>query len=146
MPNKASMSDRKVSSKHPRGVALVLVIVAMSIALALFAIWTRAIVQAHRRSTSRQSELQAVRLAEAGVRRAIALRAANSQYNEGTWSIPKENLGGPYAAEVRILVTPISETGLVRYQATAEYPVGATRRAQVTRNAEIPETSSGTEP
>jgi Tfp pilus assembly protein PilX len=139
------MSDRKVSSKHPRGVALVLVIVAMSIALALFAIWTRAIVQAHRRSTSRQSELQAVRLAEAGVRRANALRAANSQYNEETWSIPKENMDGPYAAEVRILVTPIVETSLVRYQATAEYPAGATRRAQVTRKAETPATPSGTD-
>jgi hypothetical protein len=117
----------------------------MSIALALFAIWTRTVVHEHRRLESKLYRLQAVRLAEAGVRRAIALRATNPRYNEETWSLPPENFEGRHAAEVRIRVRPVEETGGLRYEATAEYPAGATRRVQITRVIELRAEPSGTE-
>lgn len=137
--------DENTPRNQRHGVALVLVIVAMSIALTLFAIWTRTIVQEHRRAASRQYQLQAVRLAEAGVRRAIALRAVNPLYNDETWTVPREAFGGPHAAEVRIRVTPVGEVGGLRCEATAEYPTGATRRAQATRQIEFGTSPSGAE-
>jgi hypothetical protein len=117
----------------------------MSIALSLFAIWTRAIVLEHRRVAAQQNRLQAVRLAEAGVRRAIALRAENPRYNEETWTVSPQELGGKHAAEVRIRVIPDAESGTLRFKATAEYPQGATRRVQVTRKIGLPEIPTGTE-
>jgi Tfp pilus assembly protein PilX len=145
MVNNFLVTKPRTIGRGRRGVALVLVIVAMSIALSLFAIWMRAIVLEHRRSASRQYRLQAVRLAEAGVRRAIALRAENPRYNEETWSITPQELAGKHAAEVRIHVTQVGESGNLRFEATAEYPASATRRAQVTRILELPATPTGTE-
>lgn len=130
--------------RQPQGVALVTVIVAMAIALALFAIWGRTVVQQHHRAAARQHRLQAARLAEAGIRRAMALRAANPQYNEETWTIPREALGGAHSAEVRIRVAP-AEANSTRYQVTAEYPAGTPRRVRASRHIEITATPTGTE-
>jgi type II secretory pathway pseudopilin PulG len=145
MPKRYPIRDLTNSRRPARGIALVVVIVTMSIALTLFALWSRTIVQEHRRMAARQYQLQATRLAEAGVRRAMAVRAANPLYNEETWSISREDFAGPHAAAVRIRVGPVGETGRLRYEATAEFPAGATRRAQVTREIEIATTPSGTE-
>jgi hypothetical protein len=116
----------------------------MAIALALFAIWGRAAVQQHQRTAARQHRLQAARLAEAGIRHAIALHAVNPQYNEETWTIPSEHFGGAYAGEVRIRVTSTESNG-TRYEATAEYPAGTTRRVRATRHIGITATPTGTE-
>ena len=140
------MRNYRQKHRHRRGIALVATIVAMSIALTLFGLWARSIVQEHRRAAVRQFRAQAVRLAEAGVRRGIAQRAANPQYDGETWSIVGATLGGPHQAQVRVRVAPTNERGIVRYEATAEFPAGATRRALITRQIEITTTPSETEP
>jgi type II secretory pathway component PulK len=144
MNERASTAGRISSRREPQGVALVTVIVAMAIALTLFAIWGRSVVQQHRRAAARQHQLQAARLAEAGIRRAVALRAANPQYNEETWTIPREAFGGGHSAEVRIRVMP-AEANSTRFEATAEYPSGTPHRARASRHIEITATPTGTE-
>jgi hypothetical protein len=46
---------------------------------------------------------------------------------------------------VRIQSTPSSDTQNIRYDAAAEFPAGATRRALVTRHIEISSTPTGNE-
>ncbi len=85
---------------------------------------------------SQQYRAQAVRLAEAGVRRAVARRLADRQYAEEVWQIPAEMLDQINPAQVRIRVPPNDGSDTIHYEATAEFPAGAVRRAQVTRRIE----------
>jgi hypothetical protein len=66
---------------------MVAVIVAFVISTALFGVWARLAVRAHRRLGDLELRMQAVRLAEAGIRRAIARRGADPRYDEEAWSV-----------------------------------------------------------
>jgi hypothetical protein len=124
---------------------MVAVIVVFAISMALFGLWAQSAVREHRRLAGHELRVQAGRLAEAGLQRAIARRAANAQYDGETWSIPAAVLGGAHAAEVRIRIAPAADAGRLRVEAVAEFPVGAVQRAQVTKHIDIPNQSSGTE-
>lgn len=128
-----------------RGLALVIVLVLAVICLALFGVWARSIVMEKRRLANQQYRLQAVRLAEAGVRRGQARRAADPAFVEETWAVPAEDLGGRHGGEVRIRVTPAG-AGAERVEAVAEFPADNLRRAQVTRWLEVVGTPLGNEP
>jgi hypothetical protein len=121
-----------------RGIVLVAVIAVFAISLMLFGLWARAAVQQQQQTRSQQYQVQVVRLAEAGVRRAIARRAANSQYAEEVWQVPAEMLDQINSAQVRIQVTAAEGADTINYEATAEFPAGAVRRAQITRRIETP--------
>jgi hypothetical protein len=123
------------------GVVLVAVIVTLTIGLALFAVWAQTIVRERRQMANQQLRLQAVRLAEAGIQRALARRAADPDYGAETWSVPATHLGGKHAAAVRIRLTPAENTAMTRVEATAEYPVGALRRAQFSTRIEVANSS-----
>ncbi len=127
--------------KRRRGIALVAVIVLFAVSVTLFGLWAKAGVRERHRLASQQLRLQAERLAEAGVRRAMARRAADPQYQEETWSVPAESLEKKHAAEVRIRVLPTPDAAAVRYEATAVFPVGAVRHAEITKRIEIPNPS-----
>jgi membrane protein implicated in regulation of membrane protease activity len=120
-----------------RGIVLIAVVAVFAISLMLFAVWTKAAVGQQRQMRSQQYRAQAVRLAEAGLRRAIARRSADIQYAEEVWRIPAEMLDQINSAQVRISVTADDATNTFNYQATAEFPEGAVRRTQVTRRIEI---------
>jgi hypothetical protein len=137
--------NRSKLNGKPRGAALVAVIVAMTIALALFAIWMRTIVRERQRSTMRQIHMQSARLAEAGLSRALAMRSADPQYDGETWKVEAASLGGSQAAEVRIQLTPLAESGRLRCEVTAVYPAGATRKAQISRQLEFTAPNPGTD-
>jgi len=127
--------------KHParqRGVALVAVLVVFGISLLLFGLWSRSITREHRSLTTQQFRIQADRLAEAGLERAIAARTTNAKYTDEVWSVPAAQLDNKHAAQVRIRVAPITTAGRIRYEATAEFPQGALHRAQITKSAETP--------
>jgi len=117
---------------------LVAIIVALAISLTLFGVWAQSAVREHRQLATGQLRLQAQRLAEAGVRRAIARRASDSQFEGETWSVPADALDKTHAAEVRIQLAPNSDANAIRYAATAEFPVGAIRRVQITKTIEVP--------
>jgi len=129
-----------------RGIALIAVVAVFAISLMLFAVWARAAVGQQRQMRSQQYRAQAVRLAEAGVRRAVARRLADPQYADEVWRVPAEMLDQINSAQVRIRVTADEGADTFNYEATAEFPAGAVRRAQVTRRLEttrpIPEGES----
>ena len=130
----------------PRGFVLVTVLVVFAISLTLFGVWARRAVGQHRRSRVEQVRLQAVRLAESGVRRAIARQAADRNYKEEQWSVPAGVLDNVRAAEVRIRVEPTGDNSKLRIAATAAFPLGVVQRAQITRKIEIPNPEPGETP
>jgi hypothetical protein len=114
--------------------------------MALFGLWGKTVVREHRRLEGEALRLQAVRLAEAGARRGIARRAVDPQYAHETWPVAAAELDGRHAAEVRIRVTPVADAATAtRVEATAEFPVGAVRRARSTKQLEISNSISGDE-
>jgi hypothetical protein len=138
-----SMRDRPQLERT--GFILVAVVVVFTISLTLFGLWAKSAIAHHRQVRGEQLRLQAVRLAEAGVQRAIGRRAADSDYSEETWTVPAEALGGAHAAEVRIRIEPKGDGSAWDVAATAEYPAGTLRRAQITKHIEIPNPVPGTE-
>jgi hypothetical protein len=123
-----------------RGFILVIMIVLFAICATLFTLWARSAVHEQASLVGEGRRLQAGRLAEAGIARAVARRAADPQYDGETWSIAAADLAGLRAAEVQIRVTPAEDA--TRVEATAVYPVETERRAQVTRRLEIPNRST----
>jgi hypothetical protein len=130
-------SDNAKHAKSSRpGIVLVAVIAVFAISLMLFGLWARAAVQQQQQMRSQQYRAQAVRLAEAGVRRAIARRAADAQYTEELWPVPADMLDQIHSAQVQIKVIVAEDADTIDYKATAEFPAGAVRHAQVTRHME----------
>jgi Tfp pilus assembly protein PilX len=121
-----------------RGFVLIAVLAVLAISLTLFGVWARGAVAQHRRSRFENVRLQAVRLAEAGIRRATAMHRADVAYKEEKWSIPVGVLDTKHAAEVRIQVAPNADNTMLQISATAEFPRGVVQRGQVTRQVEVP--------
>jgi Tfp pilus assembly protein PilX len=121
-----------------RGVVLIAVLVLFAVSLTLFGLWSQAVIREHGRLATQQFRVQAVRLAEAGLERAVSIRATDAKYADDVWSVPAAQLDKTHAAQVRIHVTPASDAGGIRYEATAEFPVGVPRRVQVTKSVTIP--------
>jgi Tfp pilus assembly protein PilX len=119
-----------------RGIVLILVIVTASISMTLFGMWAQNMVMEHRRFANQAFRAQATRLAEAGIRRAMSRRAADPQFTEESWRVPAESLGEAYGATVQIRIVPNDDATAVRYEATAQFPADALRRAQVTKHVE----------
>jgi Tfp pilus assembly protein PilX len=132
-------------AKVRRGVALVIVIVLFAISLTLFGVWAKTIVGEQRRLTNQQMRWQAVRLAEAGLGRARARIAADAAYEGETWHVPGEALGGTHAGAVRITISRDENSQTQTCEATAEYPAGTLRRAQVSKQIELLHPPSGNE-
>jgi hypothetical protein len=93
-----------------------------------------------------QWRMQAVRLAEAGVQRGLAGRVADPTYNQETWRVTADELGASHAGAVRIRIVNDPEQSVLHCEATAEFPAGALRRAQITRQIEIPLSKTGDQP
>ncbi|HEX3599195.1 MAG TPA: hypothetical protein VHU84_03580 [Lacipirellulaceae bacterium] len=132
------------SRARPRrsGIVLIAVLVMLTVSLTLFGIWARQAVLNQGRLDMQQRRTQAVRLAEAGIKRALALRAADSTIEEQTWSVPPSQLDQKHAGKVQITIAPGGTEGALRYQATAEFPVGDIRSVQVTKSIELADQTS----
>src|SRR6188472_1140134 len=106
--NKRAPRQRSVRSRghamQKRGVILIAVLVLFSLCLTLFGLWSRAVIRERSNLASQQFRLQAGRLAEAGLQRAIAIRATDSNYVDEVWSVPASDLDKAHAAQVRIRV------------------------------------------
>ena len=134
-----------VKTSSQSGVVLVAVVVVLTISLTLFALWARTAVQQHQRMRLQQWRVQAVRLAEAGLRRGLARRATDGEFTQETWRVAAGALDKSHAGVVRILVMAGSDGARLRCGATAEFPAGAVRRAQITKQIEIPISTTGDE-
>lgn len=126
-----------------RGFVLVAVVVLLALSMTIFGVWAKSAVQEHRWLDSEALRLEAGRLAEAGVARAIARRANDSQYANEVWKIPADELASHHAADVQIRITPSGSA--LRVAATAEYPAGAVHRARITKQVEISNPAPGDE-
>ena len=122
---------------------LIAVIVVLALSMALFGLWAQAAIQDHRWLEGEALRMQALRLAESGVARAMARHANDSSYGNETWSVPAAEFKSRHAAEVRIRITPASAA--LQFAATADYPAAAVRRARVTKQIEIPKPIPGDE-
>ena len=136
----------EIQANDRHGFVLVTVVVVMAISMALFGIWARAAVIEHRRLDVQQFRMQAVRLAEAGLRRAAAQRTAIPQYESETWRVSAAELDQLHDAEVSIRVIPTAGGQTLAIESIAQYPAGTDRRAQSTKRIEIPNPHRGTEP
>ena len=131
---------------RPRGFVLVAVIVVFAFAMTLFGLWAKAAVQRHRQTRGHQFRVQAERLAEAGLQRAVARHAINVNYDGETWSVPAGVLHPRQTATVRVRLTPNDDDTMLHIEARAEFPAGALHRAQITRTMSVPVPASGDEP
>src|SRR3954447_22092828 len=84
-----------------RGIVLVAVLVLFSISLTLFGLWSRTVVRERNSLATRQFRIQTDRLAEAGLQRAISMRATDAKYADEVWSVPATELDNTHAAQVR---------------------------------------------
>ena len=135
--------NQKTIRHAQRGFVMVVVVVLLAMSMAVFGVWARSAVREHRWLDGEALRLEAGRLAEAGVARAIARRAVDPEYAIETWQIAAADLNGRHAAEVRIRITPADAA--LRVAATADYPAGAVRRARVTNQVEISNPAPGDE-
>jgi hypothetical protein len=114
---------------------LISVVVVLALSMTLFGLWAQAAIREHRWLEGEALRLQAMRLAESGVARAVERRANDPGYLEETWSIPAAEFQSRNAAEVRIRIEAIGDE--LHVSATADYPADAVRRARVTKQIEI---------
>jgi hypothetical protein len=127
----------RARASQKRGVVLVAVLVIFSVNLTLFGLWSRAVIRERSSMITEQFRLQARQLAEAGLQRAVARRAADANYMDEVWSVPAAELDTTHAAQVQLRVTSTSDPSRLRYEAVAEFPVGAVRRVRITKSVEL---------
>jgi type II secretory pathway component PulK len=122
---------------HRRAAVLIVLILVMTVAVTLFGLWARQVISEQRRMETQAYRLQAVRLAEAGVQRILAIRASDLAAHGESWPIPPDQLDGRHAAVVRLQALPAADGKSMKYVATAEYPAESLRREVVTRSISV---------
>jgi hypothetical protein len=133
---------KRFRTKAMPGFVVVSMVVLLAVAMTLFGLWAKAAVREYRQLEYRQQELQATRLAEAGVGRGMARLASDPAYEGETWTIPAADLDRPQGAEVHIRVVPSPDADQPAHvEATADFPAGAVRRARHTKKSDIPSPS-----
>ena len=91
-----------------------------------------------RQLRGRQQQMQAERLAEAALERALAQVRAAAEYSGETWRVPAEEMGGRFAGVASIRVEPIAERRHERrVVVSADYPDDNVYRTRTTREAVI---------
>lgn len=110
----------------------------LALCLTLFGVWAHRVVAARDRLKFEQFQMQSIRLAEAGAKRAAILYAANPDFKQEKWKVPPELLDNQHSGEIQISVAPGSAKDVLRVRAIAEFPAGELHRAQTTRSIEIP--------
>jgi type II secretory pathway pseudopilin PulG len=119
----ALISPHRRTNRPPRrGFVLIAILATFAIMAMLAGVWARAILQQSHQQRLDQERVQARWLAEAGVRRAAALLAANPAYAGDTWQVDALQLSRAEGAAVVITVEPAAAAGQVRIVAQASYP------------------------
>ena len=127
-------------SNDRRGLALLVVIIALGIASAIGMSLLKMSVKYHRQAAHDVLVVQTQWLAESGIERAVALLRKDDTLEQSTWSIDAKELGGRYSGQVTIVIKPVENSPKRRQITTfAEYPVESPKRirAEVTRLVDL---------
>lgn len=130
------------------GVTVIVVLALLAVATTLFGIWARSAIRQERQLRQREFQVQSYRLADAGIGRAIARLAADSDYTGETWNISAEDLGSRHAARVRITTENVASGDSALVRVTAEHPADAVYQVRHTAEASVPlsQASANAEP
>lgn len=122
---------RADSQRRRGGAILIVVLVCLGVAAAISVIVVGQIVAERQVVQTNHRDMQALWLAEAGVERAVARLASDSEYAGETWVIPAQELATDDGAVVRIQVEAIpSQSGRRSVRVEADYPDNATYRSR----------------
>ncbi len=117
-----------------RGVALLVAIVCVSIAVAVMYGIVQLAMQAHREVALEQRRAQARWIMESALDRTAAQLGADADYGGEQWSLSADELGGRYVADVRIQVEPVEgQADFRQVRIVADYPVDLPQRVRQTR-------------
>ena len=118
-----SLDRREHVGAARRGAVLVVVLVCLAVAAAMFVVLVK-LAAAGRQSMQAQCwRMQAQWLAESGLERAAARLAADAKYTNETWTIAAEELGGDAAGVVRIRAEAVADQPNRRLVSVeADYP------------------------
>lgn len=125
-----------------RGGTIILVIAFFAIAMALAGGWVQTALNQQRHMKLWQEKTQVNWLADAGIRRALARRAADDTYQGEIWNLSPDDLDRRDAAKVIIRLETLASDDdtqpKLQVTAIATYPAGLTKRVQTTQTARIP--------
>ena len=117
-----------------RGAVLLVALVCVSIASAVMYGIVHLALQTRRQVDLEQRQIQAGWILESAVDRSVAKLAGERDYSGEEWSLGAEEIGGRYAAAVRIEVEQIDgEDGWVQVRIVADYPAELPHRVRQTR-------------
>lgn len=111
-----------------------MVIAFYAIAIAMIGLWVRSAIDRHQQSRQWHEKAQAIWLAEAGVRRAVANLVRQQDYLGEVWQIDADQLGGTETAEIKIEIETTDDEPRFKITATAIYPAGTKKRVQHTKS------------
>lgn len=137
------------NSRHhrPRGLALPMAVVCLTVLTIVFGILTRQALSARRAARAEERRLRAGWLAESGLERAWARLAADPGYRGETWDLSAEALKDHHGAAVVIAVEPVSgDDEHLRVTARADFPRDVDAHARQTRTALFPAHRTRTSP
>jgi Tfp pilus assembly protein PilV len=106
-----------------RGAVLVVVLVCLAVAAAMFVVLVKLAATGRQSMQTQCWRMQAQWLAESGLERAAARLAADAKYTNETWTISAEELGGDAAGVVRIRAEAVADRPNRRLVSVeADYP------------------------
>ena len=123
--------DNQKAAIARRGIALLIMIVALVLLLAFSAVLLGLARDRLLNLRRRESAVQAELLAESALDRAAAKLALDPTYSGETWTISARELGGRDDARVTIKIAGVSKRPNRREaRVVADYPIDPTRRAR----------------
>ena len=129
---------KQIRAEKRRGVALLVAIVCVSIAVAVMYGIVQLATQAYREVGLEQHRTQASWILESAVDRAAAQLAAEEDYRGEKWTLEAQELGGRYDAEVTIQVERVEgQADWRQVRVVADYPVDIPYRVRQTRTFRI---------
>jgi type II secretory pathway component PulJ len=144
MNRKAALHFRR---SQPRGVALLVALAALAIAGVVFASMLQTAALSSRRLRARERHLQADLLIESGLRRAVALLAADADFRQDEWRIDGEESPLAMPARITLRAEPSDERpGYYAIEVSAVYGEAEGRRVERSRSIEVKRAMPGETP
>jgi Tfp pilus assembly protein PilX len=109
LPRKTRWRPR---SRRP-GFTMLVAMILLTVITGLSVAWARRVILQQRQVSQRLQATQSEWIASSAIQRALSQLAADSSFNQETWSLSPADLQSKYGANVEIRVSP-SESGAAR--------------------------------